>query len=58
MTIDERKAKARKIADKYFKEAQWWCNHEGDESPTTITCCARFAVAVKMYEILTGEKYI
>ena len=57
MIIEERKAKAHEVADQYFKEAQWWRGHEGDESPRTITCCARFAVAVEMYEILTGEKY-
>lgn len=58
MTIEERKAKAREIADQYFKEAQWWLAHDGKDSPRTISCCARFAVAVEMYEVLTGEKYI
>lgn len=58
MTMEERKAKAREIVEQYFNEEQWWRNHEGDDSPKTITCCARFAVALEMYEVLTGEKYI
>lgn len=58
MTIEERKAMAREITDRYFKEAQWWLAHDGKDSTRTISCCARFAVAAEMYEVLTGEKYI
>lgn len=58
MTIEERKAKAREIADQYFEEAKYWLAHAGKDSPITISCCARFAVAVEMYEVFTGEKYI
>lgn len=57
MTIEERKAKAREIADKYFKDAKWWLDYAGNDDSRALTCCARFAVAVEMYELLTGEKY-
>lgn len=57
MISKERKEKAREIADQYFKEAKYWIDNVGGEDPRTTTCCSRFAVAVEMYEILTGEKY-
>lgn len=57
MTTEERKVKARAIAEQYFNEAKWWIDNVGKEDSRAITCCARFAVAVEMYEILTGEKY-
>lgn len=58
MTIEERKVKAREIIEQYFKEAQFWCEHDDKDSARASSCCARFAVAVEMYEVLTGEKYI
>lgn len=58
MTMEERKAKAREIADKYFKDAKWWLYYAGNDDSRALTCCARFSVAVEMYELLTGEKYI
>lgn len=58
MTIEERKVKARAITERYFNEAKWWFENGGKEDSRTISCCARFAVAVEMYEVLTGEKYI
>lgn len=57
MTIEERKAKARKIVEQYFNEAKWWADNFGHEDSRAITCCARYAVAVEMYERLTGERY-
>ena len=57
MTMEERKAKAHKIAEQYFKEAKWWIDNSGKDDSRSITCCARFAIAVEMYELLTGEKY-
>mgnify|MGYP000015389096 FL=1 len=57
MTMEERKIKARGIAEQYFNEAKWWLDNVGEEDSRSITCCARFAIAVEMYEILTGEKY-
>lgn len=57
MTMEERKAKAHKIAEQYFNEAKWWLDNAGEEDSRAITCCARFAVAAEMYEALTGEKY-
>ena len=56
MTMEERKAKAREIADNYFKDAKWWLDYAGNDDSRALTCCARFAVAVEMYEVLTGEK--
>lgn len=58
MTMEERKVKARRIAEQYFKDAKWWLDHAGNEDSRVIACCARFSVAVEMYEALTGEKYI
>lgn len=58
MTIEERKAKARKIAEQYFNEAKWWLDNVGTEDSRAITWCARYAVAVEMYEALTGESYL
>jgi hypothetical protein len=55
--MEERKIKARGIAEQYFNEAKWWLDNVGEEDSRSITCCARFAIAVEMYEILTGEKY-
>lgn len=55
--MEERKVKARGIAEQYFNEAKWWLDNAGKEDSRAITCCARFAVAVEMYEVLTGEKY-
>lgn len=57
MTMDERKVKARGIAEQYFNDAKWWLDNVGKEDSRSIICCARFAVAVEMYEELTGEKY-
>ena len=57
MTMEERKVKARGIAEQYFNDAKWWLDNAGTEDSRAITCCARFAVAVEMYEALTGEKY-
>lgn len=58
MTMEERKVKAREIADQYFNEAKWWLDNTGKDDSRAIACCARFSVAVEMYEALTGEKYI
>lgn len=57
MTMEERKVKARGIAEQYFNEAKWWLDNAGTEDSRAITSCSRFAVAVEMYEALTGEKY-
>jgi hypothetical protein len=57
MTNQERKIKARGIVEQYFNEAKWWIDNVGKEDSRAITCCSRFAVAVEMYEVLTGEKY-
>lgn len=57
MTMEERKIKARGIAEQYFNEAKWWLDNAGKEDSRAITSCSRFAVAVEMYEALTGEKY-
>lgn len=57
MTMEERKVKAHGIVETYFNEAKWWLDSAGKEDSRAITCCARFAVAVEMYEVLTGEKY-
>lgn len=57
MTNEDRKVRAHKIAEQCFNEAKWWIDNVGYEDARTSTACARFAVAVEMYEVLTGEKY-
>lgn len=57
MTMEERKVRARGIAEQYFNEAKWWLDNVGKEDSRTTAACSRFAVAVEMYEALTGEKY-
>lgn len=57
MTFEERKAKAHKLVEQYSNEAHWWDTNIGSSDPRSVYFCARFAVALEMYETLTGEKY-